>query len=683
MLNKIISLFVQRLKTKSDILLAGFVIMIFMLLVIPVYPFVIDLLISVSITLAVTTLLVTLYAKEPLSFSSFPSLLLIFTLYRLGLNIATTRMILNDAYAGKMVQTFGDFVTGGNLVVGFIIFLLLTGINFVVITKGSGRVAEVAARFTLDALPGKQMSIDADLNTGVIDKKEALKNRKKVIAESDFYGAMDGASKFVRGDAIAGIVITFINVIGGFIVGMLIKGLPFHDVANIYLTLTVGDGLVTQIPALLISVAAGIIVTRSSSDENLGLLFRNQLLGNSKALFATAIILVILSLVPGMPSIILWILSGTLLLLARGQGQIIIGTEKKEHREQQSRLERSLEDFSIRIGMQLDQDWINLLSEQSRREMIQYLGIAIPYIDVFFDNALTGNQYSFTFKGTEINRQIIYPSLLLVIPKSFSPSNKSIGIPTIDPITQQEAFWIKKESKNRFSPSEYQIYESSEVFIKHLKNTLLKASEEMLTRREVLKLIEQARTISPEVVEEVYPHRLNLTSMTKILRSLLHEGVPLTRFVSIIDTLADNINTTLDVDTLVESVRQAMVRYLALPYVAPDKFLYAIVLDPKIDQMFTESLAANEKRITLHPQVFKNLIFQLFQYQEKGQKIGCQPILLTSVKLRRHIKNLIERRVPQMPVFSYQEISPQMTVKQLGLISADILAYTSSHQGVL
>lgn len=680
----------------SDIFMAIAVVFILLLLLIPFSGFALDALITLNIVLSVTTLLITLYADEALSFNSLPSFLLFLTLFRLGLNIATTRMILTEAHAGEIIQTFGNVVTGGNQFVGFLIFILLTGVNFVVITKGSGRVAEVAARFTLDSLPGKQLSIDADVNAGLIDQEEAKRRRDKIMVEADFYGAMDGASKFVRGDAIAGIVITLVNIVGGFIVGMLLRGMTWDQVVHVYMTLTVGDGLVTQIPALLVSVGAGIIVTRSSSKQNLAEVFRRQLFNNPRVLFITATIIFLLSLIPGMPlyvmapiALVIYIYGYYLskntpdasqdLDFARG---LVTAQEAKSRRGEETENILLIDPMEIELGHELtplvdDRLVGNLLKRISliRRQIASELGIVVPSIRIHDNLSINPQTYSIKVKGNEIASGVLRLNNYLAMNPGYVRKTLN-GIETIEPAFGLPAIWIDAHQKEEAVNAGYIVADALTVLATHLTEVIRIHAHELLNRQEVAKLVENAKGYASEVINELIPLKLNLGLILRVLQNLLRERVSIRDIVTILEILADNSSTTNDPDVLTEFVRQGLARTITKQYMSADRSIHAITLDPKVEQSLLESIYKNElgNNIALHPMTTRKIIAEAKNYIQEAAKEGVKPVFLTTPALRPYFKKLIERNLSRLPVLSLYEIVTDVQVYNLGVISIDVLS---------
>ncbi|MBB64569.1 MAG: flagellar biosynthesis protein FlhA [Waddliaceae bacterium] len=681
----------------SDIMLAIAVVGLVLLMVIPLPPVLMDVLLSMSIVLAVTTLLLTLYTEEALEFSSFPSLLLFLTIFRLSLNIASTRMILANAQAGDIIKTFGDFVTGGSQAVGLIIFILLTVINFVVITKGSGRVAEVAARFTLDAMPGKQMSIDADLNAGVIDEEEAKTRREKITSEADFYGSMDGASKFVRGDAIAGIVITVVNIFGGFVIGMFMHGMSWAEAMETYMTLTVGDGLVTQIPALLISVGAGIIVTRASSSENLGSTFQRQIFSNPKVLFITGAIIFVLAFVPGMPMIVMFPISGALCAYAYALWKA--AAEKLE--ESDVSLVGAVENgevptsagedvekvlFVDPMEVELGYGLIPLVDQAQggdllqritiiRRQIASELGIVVPPIRIRDNMLLDSDIYIIKIKGIEVARGVLYlDSFLAMNPGSVT--QEIPGIETVEPAFGIPALWISQSQKETAELHGYTVVDTLSVLATHLTEVIHIHADEILNRQEATRLIENAKAYASAVIEELVPNQMTVGQVMNVFQNLLHERVPIRDIVTILESLADHSSRTKDIDVLTEYARQGLSRSISRQFSDEENVLYVLTLDPRVEEMFHESLHTSEfgTRLVLNPTTVNKLMTQLAERLDEANANGAQPIILCSSTLRKHLKQLIERGMPRLAVLSFNEISADTQIESAGVISNDILA---------
>ncbi|SCA58791.1 Flagellar biosynthesis protein FlhA [Chlamydiales bacterium SCGC AB-751-O23] len=691
------------LQKYSDVVLSLFVVCIVLLLVIPIPPILLDLFLSLSIVLAVTTLLVTLYITDSLEFNAFPSLLLFLTLFRLGLNIASTRMILAEGEAGDIIKTFGGFVTGGNIVVGLVIFILLTVINFVVITKGSGRIAEVAARFTLDAMPGKQMSIDADLNAGLIDEKDAKKRREKITAEADFYGAMDGASKFVRGDAIAGIIITVVNVFGGLAVGMLVEDLSWSEALDTYLVLTVGDGLVSQIPALLISVGSGVIVTRASDEENLGFMLQRQVFNNPRVLAVTAGVVSVLAIVPGMPSLILLSIAGTIGLYAYvlwrggtpegrlaaagadlgGAGTVSPDGGAAAKKESGEDVEKALyvDPMEIELGYGLiplvdpsqGGDLLNRIT-MIRRQVASDLGLLVPPIRIRDNMALDSNIYVIKIKGIEVaSGNLHLDSFLAMNPGSVEGDLP--GIKTYEPAFGLAAVWISQAQKENAEAMGYTVVDTLSVLATHLTEEIHSHAYELLNRQEAQRLVDNAKAYASAVIEELIPNQLTLGQVLKVLQNLLKERIPIRDIVTILETLADHANQSKETDVLTEYVRQAMGRTISKQYQNEEKIIHVITLDSKVEQMLLESVHKDDfgARIVVRPQTVRKTIEEINHYVDIAAQQGAQVVVLTTSALRMNFRHLIERNLPRLPVLSFNEIASNVKIEALGAISSEVL----------
>jgi flagellar biosynthesis protein FlhA len=682
------------LQRNSDIILAFAVVGMVLLLIIPLPPIMLDVLLSISIVLAVTTLLITMYTEDTLEFNSFPSLLLFLTLFRLGLNIASTRMILSEAQAGDIIKTFGEFVSGGNLFVGLVIFILLTVINFVVITKGSGRVAEVAARFTLDAMPGKQMSIDADLNAGVIEESEARARREKITAEADFYGAMDGASKFVRGDAIAGIIINVVNVIGGLAIGIISNGMSWDEAVNTYMTLTIGDGLVSQVPALLISVGAGVIVTRSSSEENLGKTFHTQVFNNPKILSLTAFIIVILGFVPGMPLTVMGPIGISIAVYAyylwKGQQEVLESFDPQQEampapgpQEESEAVEKAL--FVDPMEIELGYGLIPLVDQSQggdllgrinviRRQIASELGIVIPSIRIRDNMLLKSNQYVIKIKGIEVAQgELFLDSYLAMDPGNVEKPVS--GVRTTEPAFGLPALWITTTQKEQAELAGYTVVDTLSVLATHLTEIIHAHAFELINRQEASRLVDTAKEYASAVIEELIPGQMTLGQVLKVLQNLLRERVSVRDFVTVLETLADHSIDSKDTDILTEYVRQGLSRAVTKQYSSEEAVLHAMTLDSRVEQMVMESLQSNEygSRIVLRPATIQKIVDQVSTHLDSSLEEGLQLVLLTSPQIRMHFKRLIERSFPRLPVLSFNEISSDVTIESKGVVTSEVL----------
>ena len=673
------------LRKNYDLMVAGFVILTLILIVIPLPPFMLDILLVFSITFSLVILLITLFTTEPLQFSIFPTLLLVMTLYRLALNISSTRLILSEASAGQVIQAFGSFVVGGSYVVGFVVFLIITVIQFVVITNGSGRVAEVAARFTLDAMPGKQMAIDAEFNAGLITEQEARQRRKKLQREADFFGAMDGASKFVRGDAIAGIVILLINILGGFVIGVLQLGKPMLEALQTYTVLTIGDGLVSQIPALLISTATGILVTRASAEENFGREFTKQIGNFPKVLLMAALIIFFLGLIPAMPNLLFISLAGILgyggYLAVRYTDEVkereIKPAELPKKREPENVLTYfNIDPLEIEIGYNL----ITLTDEGAggdllarlaavRRQLALDLGLYVRPIRIRDNLQLTPNEYVFKLRGVEVEKGELMPGYVLVLDATGEKTPPG-GIPTKEPAFGLEAWWVRESEKPNLELQGYTVIEPSAVLVTHLTEFIKKNAGDILGRQEVKELLDTLRQSQPAVVEEVYPEVLSLGEIQKVLQSLLKEGVAIRDLASILEALADAARQNRDPDFLVEQVRQKLRRIIVRPYLIEGK-LYAVTLTPLWEQQLAESLQPTA--LGVYPLMDTAKTEQFIEkiklsLQELGRN-GLFPVIITSSRVRLPLRRLLDRFYPQAVLISINEIPPDVDVEIVGTVS--------------
>ncbi|MDA8214099.1 MAG: flagellar biosynthesis protein FlhA [Nitrospiraceae bacterium] len=679
----------DRLLRQSDLVLAVGVVVILGLMIIPIPSILLDLALSFSITLAIVVLLVSAYIYKPLDFSVFPSIILISTLLRLSLNIAATRLILmkgdiGTEAAGKVIKSFGEFVVGGNFVVGFVIFLILILINFVVITKGAGRIAEVSARFTLDAMPGKQMSIDADLNAGLIDETEARRRRQEISREADFYGAMDGASKFVRGDAIAAIIIMVINIIGGFLIGVLQKGMPIAEAAKTYTILTIGDGLVAQIPALITSTAAGIIVSRAATEANLGAEVVKQLLVNPKALGTAAGILAFFGLIPGLPHI-------PFLMLATitGTGAYFLSKAAKKEEEaapaaaEEARPVETLESLlpldplSLEIGYGL----IPLVEEGGplltrikaiRKQMVTDMGFIVPPVHIKDNLSLKPTQYSILIKGVEVASAEVMINKYLAV-SSGAEKAKIEGIPAKDPTFGLPALWIDERDAERAQLAGYTVVDVPSVITTHLTEVIKNYAHELLGKQDVQKLIDNLSKTHPKVVEDLIPGLLNLGAVQKVLQNLLRERVCIRDLQTILETLSDYANITKDTDILTEYVRQALARSITRQLQNPDGSVSVILVEPRVERVIIEAVqtTAQGSYLALDPVSTEKIIEGIKKNFEEGIMKGYQPVLLCSPAIRRFVKKLSERVSGSIMVVSHGEIAPNTRLYSIGTIKID------------
>ena len=670
--------YLELIKKRGDVLVALSIIVLLGVMLVPLPTFLLDLFLSVSIALGVVILVISVYLKRPLDFSVFPSLLLMTTLFRLSLNIASTKLILlrgsegPDA-AGHVIQSFGNFVVGGNYVVGFIVFLILVVVNFVVITKGAGRIAEVAARFTLDAMPGKQMAIDADLNAGMIDETEARRRRQDVSREADFYGAMDGSSKFVRGDAIAGIAITGINIVGGFIIGVFQMGMPMVEAAKTYTILTVGEGLVAQIPALLISTAAGIVVTRTGSSNDMGKDIAAQVIVNPKALGTSSAILLAMGLIPGLPHLPLLAMASTLGGLAYvlhksdvpETGETVPAPKKEEPRAE-SLLEVNTLALEIGYGLisLVDETGGELLQKvrAMRRQIAKEMGFIVPSIHIKDNLSLRPHEYSFNIRGIEVARGEVMMGYWLAV--SSDGSTAIDGTPTKEPAFGLPACWVEEKDVEKAQLAGHMVVDPATVIVTHLTEIIRKHSWEILTRTEVQSLLEGVAKVYPRIVDELIPTHMTLGAVQRVLQNLLRERVPVNDLVTILETLLDYAPTTKDVDILTEYVRQSLCRYITRQFTAPDGVIRVISLDPRFESALTNAMGGEP----MSPDIVSRLVHGVEASLEGVRSKGAQPVILCSIQVRRFLRRLLEKFAPAIPVLSSAEVSSTAHISTVGMV---------------
>ncbi len=668
------------LNKRSDIVLALGVIGIIGVLVIPVPPGFLDFALAFNITFSLVILLSTLYIRSPLDLSVFPGMLLIVTLMRLALNVASTRLILSTGYAGEVINSFGNFVVRGNYVVGFIIFVILVIIQFVVITKGAGRISEVAARFTLDAMPGKQMAIDADLNAGLINDEEAKKRRQDIAHEADFYGAMDGASKFVRGDAIAGILITMINIIGGIVIGIMMQGKTVSESLHTYTLLSVGDGLVTQIPALIVSTAAGIIVTRAASDDNMGSDLTRQLLKQPRAIMIAAGMLVAFGVVPGMPTVpfmLLGLAVGTVGYLTNESMKKQKQDEKKEKiAKDNAPLEERTEDLlkidqlELEIGYGLiplvdEKQGGDLLTRISsiRKQMAGDMGIIVPPIRIRDNIRLNPNQYRVKVKGIEVARFELMPDHVLAI----NPGNidESIdGFDAVEPAFQLKARWIIADLKDIAEGQGYTVVEPSAVVATHLTELIRSHSAELLSRQDVSHLIDTLKEDYPSLVVDIVPNVVPLSVVQKVLQALLSERIPIRNLPTIMEAISDYYQATKEPEILAEYVRMSLKRQITNMYRDQNNRITVFTIDPTIEQTLTDSVQNTKQGLMFitDPAFSEKLVKRVGKAIDKLSIAGLTPVCLCSPNIRLAMKRLTEAAHPQLVVLSYNEVTNDVEI---------------------
>lgn len=672
----------------ADLLFALAVVAVVMVLILPMPTLLMDVLLIISISISLIVLLLALYIKDPLEFSVFPTLLLLITLFRLALNVSTTTLILgNQGYAGNVIKTFGSFVIGDNLVVGTITFLIILLINFLVITKGAERVAEVSARFTLDAMPGKQMAIDADLNSGVIDEAQARERREKIQQEADFHGAMDGASKFIKNDAIAGIIITAINIVGGIIIGMLTMGRSIGEVVQIFTLSTVGDGLVSQIPALLISTASGIIVTRSGSNGTFGSQVASQFFGQPYVLIITGALIFLLGFVPGMPMVPMWCISVLLIVI----GYITYSRINKvpdvpledpaEKAAQEKRKPENVSsllhvdpielEFGYGIVPMVDVSQGGDLLDRVvmiRRQCALDMGVIVPAIRLRDNIQLSTNAYSVKIKGVEVASGEIMADHLLAI-STGDVEEEISGIPTVDPTFGIPALWIPKSERELAEISGYSTIDPPSVIATHLTEIIKRYGHELLNRQQVQSLIENLKRHQPALVEEVVPKMFSLGEIQKVLGNLLKENVPIRDMTTIIETLGDYGNITRDTDLLTEYVRTALKRSISKRFI-PDDVAHVITLDPSLEQLIAENTKQSEHGayLSLEPTQIHAIFDKLRAIVEKISNFGNTPLILTSPMVRRQFRKIAEQVSPDLVVLSFNEIEQNVEIFSEGVV---------------
>lgn len=669
----------------GDIAVVMAVVAVVVMMVIPLPPEVLDVLLATNITLALTVLMVTMFTKEPLEFSIFPSLLLLLTLFRLALNVSSTRLILLSGDPGEIITAFGNFVAGGDMIVGFVIFLILVVIQLMVITRGAERVAEVAARFTLDAMPGKQMAIDADLNAGLLTEEAARARRLNVQLEADFYGAMDGASKFVKGDSIAGIIITVINLIGGVLIGVMRMNLSAMDALNKFALLTVGDGLVSQIPALLISTATGIIVTRAASKSNLGADVIGQLFAKPKALYLSSATLLVLGLVPGLPTLPFVILAGLSFFMARSrsraEAEVPVPSEAAAEVAPTSRAENvvnllTVDPLEIELGFGLialaDAEQGSELSERInmiRRQFALDLGFVVPVIRIRDNIQLRPNAYLIKVKGVPVGQgELLLDHLLAMNPGSAAGSIN--GSPTTEPAFGLPAWWIREGEREKAELFGYTVVDPATVLATHLTELIRSYAPDLLGRQEVQQLLDNLKERAPAVVDEVTPGLLSVGQVQKILGNLLRENVPIRDLVTILEALGDYAVATKDVDLLTEYARQAMGRVIVRQYVEAGEPLQVLTLQPELEQVIMNSLQRTEggNFLNLDPTVLERVFTSLGREVGRLSNSGQTPIVLTAPVVRLYFKRLTERVQSHLVVLSYNELDPAQEVQSVGVV---------------
>ncbi len=683
----------RKLLQHTDLLAAVGVVLIVTMLVIPLPSALLDLFITLNISCGLAIVVATLYLNRALDFASFPSLLLLTTMFRLAINVSVTRLILTRGDAGSVVSAFGHFVVGGNVVVGLVIFLILIVIQFVVVTNGAGRVAEVGARFTLDAMPGKQMAIDADLNAGLITDEDARRRRAEIAREADFYGAMDGASKFVKGDAMAAVLITAINLIGGIVVGVMQQHMPFSQAIQHFSLLTVGDGLAAQIPALLISVATGIIVTRAASDTDLGSDIAGQIIGQRKAPMVAGGVICCFALVPGLPKLPFLFIGGAFLALGyamRDGGPLATedaaaaaaaladaeGTAVVAPRD--AALEAlSLDPLELAIGFGLvglvdTSSGGTLLSRVSviRRQIASDLGMVIPPVRIHDELGLDSHEYVLKVRGSEVARGRLMAGHQLAMDPGDAIGQLAGGVPTTEPAFGLPATWVNDSQRAEAEALGFTVVDGESVIVTHLTETIRAHAADLLSRQDVRQLLEQLKESNAAVVEEVVPDVLTLGEIQRVLQALLSEGVSIRDLGAIVEAVGDKARVTRDPSLLAEYARQALGRTITAPHVDADQKLRAIALDPAVEQEVASAIAqtSDGEYLAMEPSRAQALVTALRTQMEHGVARGSRPVLLCSARVRRHLRRLVEQAIPQLAVCSYNEIAPGISVETIGVV---------------
>ncbi|GMG97122.1 flagellar biosynthesis protein FlhA [Tepidimicrobium xylanilyticum] len=670
----------------GDIVVALGIIGIVLIIIIPIPSGLLSVLLTINIALSLLILLISMYTKDVLEISIFPSLLLIATIFRLALNISTTRSILTEANAGAVVETFGKFVVQNNLVVGFVIFLIIVVIQFIVITKGAERVAEVSARFTLDAMPGKQMAIDADLNSGLITEQEARKRRRDIQRYADFYGAMDGATKFVKGDAIAGILITIINVIGGLLTGIL-SGMKLNEALQTYILLTVGDGLVSQIPALLVSTATGLVVTRAASESNLGQDLIDQLFkNNSKILFVVGGVLIFLGITTTLP-FFTYLLLGSIFI---SMGYVMNKGAKEENEEPVEEISEAeelrkpenvlellkVDDIELELGYGLiplaDVNQGGDLLDRIvmiRRQIAMELGLIVPIVRLRDNIQLDPNEYIIKIKGVQVSKGEVYFDHYLAMDPG-TAEGEIEGIETVEPAFGLPAKWISESEREKAEIFGYTVVDPPSVIATHLTEVIKERAFELIGRQDVKMLIDNVREEYPAVVEEIVPKVLSLGEVQKVLSNLLKEQISIRDMVTILETLADYGNVTRDVDLLTEYVRQRLSGYITNKYVE-NSTLNVITLDSEVEDIIMKSINKTEtgSYLTLEPNIAQRILNNTLKAVQRLTSVGQQPIILTAPIVRLYFKRLTEQMTRDLIVLSYNEIEPSVEVQSVGMVN--------------
>jgi len=675
-----------------DVLAAVGILMILVVMIVPVHPFILDLLLAFSLATSVMIMLVALYSKKPLDFSTFPSVLLISTLFRLALNVASTRNILihgssdGTAAAGELIKSFGEFVVEGNFVVGIIVFIILVIINFMVVTKGAGRVAEVAARFTLDAMPGKQMAIDADLNAGLINDVEAKRRRKEVAEEADFYGSMDGASKFVRGDAVAGILITAVNIVGGIIIGVAQNGMDFATAAQTFTLLTVGDGLVTQIPALIISTAAGIIVTRSTNDENIGTQVSKQFKVHPKAIYISAAVLVFFGLIPGLPKLPFFMMGGALAYVAykidQSNANEVIAEKAKATEVTKKANPQNLEELLNMELVELEVGYglVHLVDTEQNGDLLERIthmrkifaldwGVIIPSVKIKDNLELKPGGYSVKIKGVQVAKGELMSDYFLAMDPG-TVIEKMDGVETTEPVFGLRAVWISEDQKEDAQYNGYTVVDCSTIVATHLTEILKSNLHELFGRQELVRVLDNFKETNPKLVNDLIPEIVNLGIVLRVMKNLLREGVSVRDLRTILETLSEYGSTIKDTEALTEHSRQSLFRTITEKIKSDSGDIPLFTLDRNIEESIAQNIIQTDQghQLSLDPKVTQIILASLNEKIEEATNMGEKMVVLCSPVIRSHFKRLTEKFIPNLVVVSHNELSPDANIRSLGTV---------------
>jgi flagellar biosynthesis protein FlhA len=684
---------IKRVWDFSDLALVFFMFGTLLVLIIPVHQVVMDMLLGVSLALALLILLVILFIKNPSDFTGFPTLLLIFTLYRLGLNVATTRLILSEANAGELIDAFGEIVVSGSFVVGIVIFLILTVINFVVITKGAGRIAEVAARFTLDAMPGKQLSIDAELDKGHITVEDAIDKRRSLQQESDFYGAMDGASKFVRGDAIAAILVTLVNIVGGLAIGVFENGMPVGEALETYTRLTIGDGLLTQVPAIVTSTAAGVLVTRAASREELGQSLGKQLFFSKRAMAILCGTMLVMAIVPGFPMLPFLTLASVFGFIAYGlrEGGILReafvemdkeDTASKKKKDAKKQAEAGGPDEALENLLQVDTLMIELgyglvgLADPAkggdllqritgvRKSFAQEMGFIVPSIRLRDSLKLSPNQYQFLMRGQVISQGEVMPGHWMAM----NTANSSVvlkGVPTTEPVFKLPATWVDEVERRNAEMAGYTVVDSSSVMVTHLSESIRRHSYQILTRQDVQVLLDNLKDDHPALINELIPNMLNIGQIQRILQNLLAEVIPIRNLVGILERVADHAAATKNPDELSEQARRVLGPEIVRPFLTDENEVQAVTMEPWLEEEIAKGLqkSATESVLFMEPKLAQHMTHHLATAVQPMIGAGQQPVVLCSTQVRLGLRRFFASNFPEIAFVAYEELPPKVAIQ--------------------